>query len=182
MCDSDTSDTTERLTTERHITKSETALVDLVRLDYDGTLRALNGFAAAAAAIRGVGIAAWGIIVGIAVNDKDALLGLVAGGVTLTFVFIDAYHSALYRKTLARAIQIEALLNGYAETLGIDSDDAEAVDRVRAQLELHSFGVNRTMRRLAVTDLWDARPWPVFIVLYPVLVVTAFLVFLALDL
>jgi hypothetical protein len=161
----------------REVTSTEEHLVGLVRLDYDATLRALSGFVTAAAAVRAVGIATWGVLIGLAIRDDNQPLCLLAAGATLMFTFIDAYHSALYRRALSRAIWIESLLNDYAETLGIYADDIDSVDDVRARLEMHPFGVNRTMRRVAFTDLFDAQPWPVFMVLYPVLVVVSLSVF-----
>lgn len=156
----------------------EARLVDLVLADYDATLRALNGFTTAAAAMRGIGIATWGVIIGIAIRDQSAALATLSVGVTFLFAFIDGYHSALYRRALARAVAIESLLDDYAETLGIYADDPDTVDEVRARLELHSFGVNRTMRRIAVGDVFDARPWPVFLALYPALILVGFIVFI----
>ncbi len=157
----------------REVTSTEDHLVSLVKLDYDATLRTLSGFVTAAAAVRAVGIGTWGVLIGLAVRDDSQPLCLLAAGATLMFAFIDAYHSALYRRALSRAIWIESLLNDYAETLGIYVDDDDSVDDVRARLEMHPFGVNRTMRRVAFGDLFDAQPWPVFIVLYPVLVVVS---------
>jgi hypothetical protein len=173
MTDRDPSEVSERPAQD-----AEARLVELVKVDYDATLRALNGFATAASAMRGIGIAVWGVIVGIAIRDESSALAVLAVGATFVFAFIDGYHSALYRGALARAVRIESLLNEYAETLGIYADDAETVDKVRARLELHAFGVNRTMRRITLPDVFDARPWPVFVVLYPVLIVTAIIVFL----
>lgn len=164
---------------QRRVHDTESRLLELIRVDYDATLRALNGFAAGAAAIRGIGIATWGVIVGIAIRDESSALAVLAIGVTFIFAFIDGYHSALYRGALARAVRIESLLNDYAETLGIYADDPETVDKVRARVELHAFGVNRTMRRIALRHVFDVRPWPVFVALYPVLIVTAIIVFLA---
>lgn len=163
--------------TSREVTSTEDHLVGLVKLDYDATLRALSGFVTAAAAVRAVGIGTWGVLIGLAVRDNNQPLCLLAAGATLMFAFIDAYHSALYRRVLSRAIWIESLLNDYAETLGIYADDHDTVDDVRARLEMHPFGVNRTMRRMAFTDLFDAQPWPVFMVLYPVLVIVSLAVF-----
>jgi hypothetical protein len=162
---------------ERTVPESEARLIDLVKSDYDATLRALNGFVTAATAIRGVGVAMWGVIAGLAINAESAPLAVLAFGATLIFAFIDAYHSTLYRHAMSRAVAVESLLNDYAETLGIYADDPEAIDKLRTRLELHAFGVNRTLRRFRLNDMFDARPWPVFMVLYPTLLLSAVVVF-----
>jgi hypothetical protein len=45
-------------------TDRERQLVELVRLDYDATLRALNGFMTTGSQLRGIGVAAWGVVLG----------------------------------------------------------------------------------------------------------------------
>jgi hypothetical protein len=83
------------------------------------------------------------------------------------FFFADAYHAALYRRALGRAIRIESVLDGWSDRLGIDADDPEAVERARAKLEMHRFGVQRALRRPRAGDLVAAKPRIVFWGMYP---------------
>ena len=149
----------------------ERQLVDLIRVDYDSTLRAISGFVTSGSQIRGVGIAAWGVVLGLAVRGGSALLAGLALVLVALFAYADAYHAALYRRALSRAINLEGLLDAYLDRLGIDADDAEAISRTRAKLETHRFGMYRTLKPLKRRDYIDARPHPIFWVIYPSLVV-----------
>jgi hypothetical protein len=71
-------------------------LVELVRLDYDATLRTMQGFIQTAGQIRAAGIAAWGVVIGFALRDESWEISLLATGLVLIFAYADAYHSALY--------------------------------------------------------------------------------------
>jgi hypothetical protein len=156
----------------------EKQLVELIRLDYDATLRAISGFVGAAAQMRGIGIAAWGVVLGLAVRDESAPLAGLALGLVVLFAYADAFHSALYRRALSRAIGLEGLLDSYLDRLGISAEDAEAILRTRAKLETHRFGMYRTFRPLAWRDLLSARPRPILWTLYPTLFVVSVVILL----
>jgi hypothetical protein len=145
----------------------ERQLVDLVRLDYDATLRALSGFVAAGNQIRAIGIAAWGVVLGLGVRGESALLVGLALLLVVLFAWGDAYHAALYRRALSRAITLEGLLDSYMDRLGVEAEDAEAVLRTCAKLETHRFGMHRHLKPLKLRDLVSARPRPIFWGIYP---------------
>jgi hypothetical protein len=145
----------------------ERALVDLIRIDYDTTLRAMTGFVGTAAQIRALGMAVWGVVLGLAVRDESALLAALAFLLIVLFAYGDAYHAALYRRALSRAITLEGLLDSYLDRLGIDAENADAIVRTRAKLETHRFGMHRTLRPLKLRDLLAARPRPIFWAIYP---------------
>jgi hypothetical protein len=145
----------------------ERELVDLIRLDYDATLRAMTGFVGAGTQIRAIGIAAWGLVLGLGVRDESALLVGLALLLVALFAYGDAYHASLYRRALSRAINLEGLLDAYVDRLGIEAEDAEAILRTRAKLETHRFGMHRTLRPLKARDLLSARPRPIFWAIYP---------------
>jgi hypothetical protein len=147
----------------------ERELVDLVRLDYDATLRAVSSLITTAGQIRTIGIAAWGVVLGLAVGSDSLPLALVDCVLVLVFAYGDAYHAALYRRALGRAVQIESLLDERIDQLGIDADDPDAIARTRAKFEMHRFGVQRSLRRPGVRDLFAARPRVVFWAVYPML-------------
>lgn len=149
----------------------ERELVDLVRLDYDAALGSISGFASSGAQLRGIGTAAWGVVLGLAVRDESALLAGLAAVLLVLFAYGDAYHGALYRRSLSRAISLEGLLDAYVDRLGIDAEDPEARLRLRARLETHRFGVHRTLKPVRTTDLLKARPRLVFRAIYPALLV-----------
>jgi hypothetical protein len=155
----------------------ERQLVELVRLDYDATLRAVNGFVTTGSQLRGIGVAAWGIVLGLAVSSESVALAILAAAVTAVFAYLDAYHSALYRRALARAISLEGLLDTYLDRLGIDAEDPEAILRARAKLETHRFGMHRSLAQPGWKDLHPlrARPYPVFRAGYPLLLISALL-------
>ncbi len=108
-----------------------------------------------------------------ALDRESAALAVFAFVGTLGFVVADAYYSVLYQRGVARARELEGLLDDYATRLGIDAADEEAVETFRAKLETHRVGFYRTMAPLKLSDLWDARPWPVFVVAYPLLLAAA---------
>lgn len=147
----------------------EEALVDLVKLDYDATLRTITGVVATGAAIRAAGFAAWGALLGFGVRDGAWSLSALGAVIAVLFAYADAHHAELYRRTPRRAVALERLLDRYADRLGIDAEDEDAVLATVAELEAHRFGVYRTLPRLRRRDLWKARPVPVFRVLYPAL-------------
>jgi hypothetical protein len=151
----------------------ELSLVELVRLDYDATLRALSGFVTTGGQIRAIGAAAWAVVLGLAVGNESSALSALAAALLVVFAYADAYHAALYRRALGRAITIESLLDGWIDRLGIDADDPDAVQRTRAKLEMHRFGVQRALRRPKVADLVAARPRVVFWAMYPAFFLTS---------
>jgi hypothetical protein len=151
----------------------ERTLLDLVRFDYDVTLRTISGVLATGTAIRVAGFAAWGALLGVGLRDRSSALCAFAGIVLALFAYADAYHAALYRRALSRAIRLEALLDRYVNRLGIDAEDEDAVLAVVAELETHRFGIYRTMKRLKPRELLAARPVPIFRVIYPVLLAAA---------
>jgi hypothetical protein len=151
----------------------EQALVELVRFDYDATLRVLGGFVSTGNQIRAIGIAAWGVVLGLAVRDESTVLALLATGLLVVFALTDAYHAALYRRALGRAVEIEGVLDGWIDRLGIDADDSDAVDGQRARLETHRFGIHRSLRRPDWRDMLKAGPSWVFRIVYPVLLMTS---------
>lgn len=151
----------------------EEALLDLVKTDYDATLRTMTGVVATGAAIRAAGFATWAALLGIGMRDESWTLCALAGVIVCLFAYADAYHAAIYRSVLHRAITIESTLDRYLDRLGIDADDEDAVQGAIAGLEVHRFGVYRTMRRVTRQELTRARPRPVFVALYPALLFAA---------
>lgn len=158
----------------------EEALVELLRTDYDATLRALSGFVTTGGQIRAIGTAAWAVVVSLAVNKDSAALCVLAAALVVVFAYADAYHAALYRRTLSRAIAIEELFDIWLNRLGIEADEPDAVEQARAGLEMHRFGVQKALRRPELKDLLDARPFAVFRGMYPVLLVTSLAAFVVL--
>ena len=154
----------------------EKALADLVRFDYDMTLRTISGVLATGTAIRVAGFTAWGALLALGLRDDSWALCGAAGLVLTLFAYADAHHALLYGNALRRAVQLETLLDSYVNRLGIDAEDEDAVAEVRARLETHRFGMYRTMPRAQRRDLLKARPRPVFRWLYPALFVTAVVV------
>jgi hypothetical protein len=157
----------------------EEALVDLVRCDYDATLRALGGFVASGNQLRAIGLAAWGVVIGLAVRDDSPPLALLAILLLALFALADAYHAALYRRAMARAIELEDLLDRWGDRLGIDADDPERVADTRSRLEVHRFGAQKSLKRPDWGDMARARPWPVFRIIYPALLVVSIVTVIA---
>jgi hypothetical protein len=142
-------------------------LADLIRLDYDATLRAMHSFVQTAGQIRGIGVAAWGVVLGLAVRDTSWELSVLAASLIAMFAYADAYHAALYRRAFSRAVRLETLLDDYLNCLGIDAGDEEAEIRLLSKLETHRFGMNRSLGKLTVGSLLNARPLAIFRFLYP---------------
>ncbi|CAA9538172.1 MAG: hypothetical protein AVDCRST_MAG85-4334 [uncultured Solirubrobacteraceae bacterium] len=151
----------------------EQELVALAKIDYDAALRTMSGFVTAGGQIRGIGIAAWTVVFGLAVRDESYALAALSFVVVLIFWYADAYHMALYRRGLSRSIQLETLLDEYAARLGIDAEDPRAVNRFRARLESHSFGMHRTLRPIRLRDFGRLTPKVVFRLIYPSVAVTS---------
>jgi len=153
----------------------EKNLVDLVRLDYDATLRTVQGVLSTGVSIRAAGFAAWGVVLGVGVNADSWPFCLLASIVALLFGYVDLIHATLYRRALARATELESLLDSYVDRLGIDADDEAAIIKTMARFEMHKFGVYRTMPRMSPWRIWTpykrARPAAVFWVIYPALIV-----------
>lgn len=154
-------------------TKQIDRLVELVRLDYDATLRAMHGFVQTGGQIRAAGIAAWGVVVGLALRDTSWELAVLTLGLVLIFGYADAFHAALYRRAFSRAVNLETLLDAYINVLGIDADDDEAEAQLLAKLETHRFGMNRSLGKLTWHHFLGASPRAVFRGIYPALLVTS---------
>lgn len=148
----------------------EQSLVELVKLDYDVTLRTITGVLATGTAIRVAGFTAWAGLTGLGIRDDSWALCAAAAALVGLFMYVDAHHAALYARALHRAIKLETLLDRYADRLGIDADDEDAVLRAVGELETHRFGIYRTMPKPRRDELLRARPYPVFRALYPSLV------------
>jgi hypothetical protein len=148
-------------------------LVELVRVDYDATLRTMQGFIQTAGQIRAAGIAAWGVVLGFALRDQSWELSSLAVALVLIFAYADAYHSALYRRAFSRVIHLESLLDAVLDHLGIDAGDEEAQARLLGRLETHRFGMNRSLGALTARNLTEARPHVVFRLIYPALMATS---------
>lgn len=147
----------------------EKSLVELLRLDYDATLRTMSGIITTGSQIRAVGIAAWGVVFGLAVTGQSIELAILDAALVLVFAYGDAHHAALYRRTLDRTIKLENMLDAWIDRLGIDADEPDEVANARARLEMHRFGVHRSLRRPAWNELIKARPRPIFWFVYPAL-------------
>jgi len=159
--------------TAEPVTERERDLVALVKLDYDAALRAMSGFVTTGSQLRAIGVAAWGVVLGLAIDAESALLAALAVAITVIFTYADAYHAALYRRALTRAVSVEDLFDSYLDRLGIDYEDDDAVARALAKLETHRFGMYRTLRPLRLRDLVRARPRAVFWLIYPALLAVA---------
>jgi hypothetical protein len=144
----------------------ENQLLDLVRLDYDATLRALSGFVTSGVQTRAIGLAAWGVILGLAMSDLSGWLALLSLAVVVLFAYADYYHAALYRQSLSRAIKIETILDAYVQRLGIAVDDVEAILRVVAKLENHKFGLHRNLKPVRLAGFFDRRSLAPFGAIY----------------
>jgi hypothetical protein len=151
----------------------ERELAELVKFDYDVTLRTITGVLATGTAIRVAGFTAWGALLALGLRDDSWALCAASALVLLLFGYADAHHALLYSNALRRAVRLEELLDRYLDRLGIDSDDRDAVFQSRAELETHRFGIYRTMPRAKRGDWLTARPVPVFRALYPALLIAA---------
>src|SRR5829696_5746301 len=151
----------------------ENRLIELVKLDYEVALRAINGFVATSAQVRAVGVAAWGVIFGLSLDGRSSALAVLSLCLLVIFAYTDAYHAALYRRALSRAIGLEGLLDGYADRLGIDAEDEDAVIELQSKVEVHRFGMYRTPRHPQLDDMLKGRPRVVFVAMYPALMVAS---------
>jgi hypothetical protein len=156
---------------ERDIPDSEKILVDLVKVDYDATHRALAGFVSSGSQLRAVGIAAWGVLYAAAVAAHSVAVAVIAVVLLPAFVVADGYYSALYRQTLQRSREIEALLRDYHNAIGIHRGDERQLIRAVAAIEQHAFGVHRGMKPVNQEPWWWL-PRPLRVAgIYPLLLV-----------
>jgi hypothetical protein len=149
----------------------EKRLIELVKLDYDVALRAINGFVTTGAQVRAAGVAVWGVIFGLSLTGRSVALAVLSLFLLLIFAYTDGYHAALYRRALSRAIELEGLLDAYANRLGIDAEDEDAVIEMQSRLEVHRFGMYRSLRHPTFEDVINGRPRVVFIAMYPALLI-----------
>jgi hypothetical protein len=164
---------------EREVPDSEKALVDLVKADYDATHRALAGFVSSGSQLRAVGIAAWGVLFAAAIAAHSVAVAVIGVVLLPAFVVADGYYSALYRQTLQRSRDIEALLRNYHNAIGIYQGQNRQVIRAVAAIEQHAFGVHSGMKPVnQERGWWVPRPLRVagiYPLLFVVGVVTAVL-------
>jgi hypothetical protein len=157
------------MTDDRDALDRERSAVELVKLDYDATLRTMTSVVSTGGQIRAVGIAAWGVVLGLAVRGESVELAGLATALVVIFAYGDAYHAALYGRILQYAIKLEGMLDAWLDRLGIDADDPDAVLRALAKIQMHRFGVHRNLRRPGMRELLRARPRPIFWGVYPAL-------------
>ena len=155
----------------RNPPESEKMLVDLVKVDYDATHRALAGFVSSGSQLRAVGIAAWGVLYAASLAAHSVAVAVVAVVVVPAFAVADGYYSALYRQTLRRSRDIEKLLGDYQNAIGIHRGQERKLVRAVAGLEQHAFGVHRGMKPVNKQEYWWL-PRPLRVAsIYPVLLV-----------
>jgi hypothetical protein len=161
---------------------SETERIRLVEVDLEKTNDFVKGILATGAALRGSAITIWLALVGFAVQQDLAELGLLAAVVALIFLVADGYHGWLYTEASKHARALERILSIYYDALSRGEDDPQALTLFRRELRTHRFGLFLNLKNsFSPKDLWSARPVLFYRGLYPALIVIALAVWLAIG-
>jgi hypothetical protein len=156
------------------VDETEKERIRLAEVDLAQTNEFIKGVLATGAALRGSAITIWLALLGFAVQQRLAELGLLAAIVSLVFLIADGYHGWLYGEASKHARSIERLLSSYYDTLSRFKDDPEAMVRFRGRLRAHRHGLFLGFRtRFSPRQLWHARPALFYRVLYPFLITVA---------
>jgi hypothetical protein len=137
----------------------------------------IKGVVATGAALRGSAITIWLALVGFAVQQHLAMLGMLAAMVAFGFWLIDGYHGWLYSEASAHARALERLLSRYYDMISRVRDDPDVLGRFRVDLRAHRCGLYLSFRAgFGPRQMWNARPVLIYRVLYVALVAIALLI------
>jgi hypothetical protein len=133
---------------------TESILIKLLELDYEASHRALDGFVSSASQLRAIGMAVWGVMYAAALAAHSVWVAAFAVLLLPAFAVADGYYSTLYRQTLERLRDIEKLLDGYHNAVGMYQRDDRRLARALDAIERHSIGVHRNLKAVNKERYW----------------------------
>jgi hypothetical protein len=141
-------------------------LVALVRADYDATRSLIDGVVRTSLALRGLGMTLTLALLGYAVAHTSIALGLLGLASTWLFLYLDAYHGWLYDEARRRARAVERILRLRYKQLERGDEDPDVGRDLDHALAAHQFGQYLALPRFHWRLLRQARPRPVYVLLY----------------
>jgi hypothetical protein len=165
------------------VDETEKERIRLAEVDLAQTNEFIKGVLATGAALRGSAITIWLALLGFAVQQRLAELGLLAALVSVAFLLADGYHGWLYGEASKHARALERLLSNYYDALSRYRDDPDVLSRFRVDLRAHRHGLFLGFRtRFGLKQLWRARPPIFYRILYPLLIAAALASWILIDL
>jgi hypothetical protein len=156
------------------VSESEKERIRLVQADLALTNDFIKGVLSTGAGLRGSAITIWLALVGFAIQQRLAELGLLAAIVAAIFLFVDGYHGWLYSEASKHARALERTLSIYYDALSRGDDDEQATLDFRTELRVRRFGLFISLKdKFSLLDIASARPHLAYRLLYPALIAIA---------
>lgn len=142
-------------------------MLRVVELDYEKTIKLVEGIVATSFTIRGWGVALSSALSGWTFQTQFWQIAVLAVVVTLLIAFMDGYHSWLYAKTLQHAQALERVLGLYYAALARGEDDPAARREFEVAILAHQFGrFAEIQKKFGLRAFREARPRIILVVLY----------------
>lgn len=145
-------------------------LLRLLERDYDQTSEFIRSVVGTTSTTRGWAVTVWLAILGVAIQQSEPALAVLASAVLLPFGLLDAYHSWLYGQALHHARSVEQLTAAYYRAVESGDDDEDLWLDFETDLATHEFGLYGHFRRFQLPEIKAARPELVFRYFYPGLI------------
>jgi len=114
-------------------------LLNLVRFDYEQSLRIIDGIVRVSTSIRAIATTVWVGLLAASIQTNEWALAAIGAAATGIFALLDGYHGWLYGHASERAYKQEKLIHDYYKYLQ-RSGDRESESEILKQLRSHEFG------------------------------------------
>ena len=129
----------------------------VIRLDYEQSLRFIDGVVRISSTIRQTTMTAGVALIGLSIQNKSPALALAAVALGLLMGLYDAYHGWLYSRALERVTAMEGILRAEKSAYARIDDEA-VVTRLEELVDDFRVGPLTNLPRFGPTSLLEARP------------------------
>lgn len=133
------------------------ASLSLIQLDYEQSLRFIDGVVRISSTIRQTTTTAAVALIGISLQSKSPEFSIAAIVLGVTMGLMDAYHGWLYNASLQRATQMESIFR-QAKSAQARPDDNSVSDRLADMIDDFKVGALSQLPPFRPYKLLDARP------------------------
>jgi hypothetical protein len=148
---------------------SAQASLPLIELDYEQSLRFIDGVVRISATIRQTTTTAAVALIGLSIQNKSPELAIAAVILGVTLGFMDGYHGWLYKESLRRVTQMENIFR-QAKAAQFRPDDDAVTDRLADLIDDFKVGALSQLPQFTPRNLLDARP-TIMYTIYPLTIV-----------
>lgn len=142
--------------------------LSLIQLDYEQSLRFIDGVVRISATIRQTTATAGVALIGLSIQNKSPEFAIAAIVLGVTMGLMDGYHGWLYNESLRRATQMERIFR-QAKSAQFRPDDNSVSDRLANMIDDFKVGALSQLPPFRPRNLLDARP-RIMYTIYPLTV------------